>query len=137
MQPIVAPVKIGASGPQVANLQDPCAYCSTVASSAASNRPTVRLPRNLTSSKRDWPTSKGAAMAAIMRTQLPLSYRDTFTWTIGIARRSQSGGVTTIGWATPFSYLQVRSLGTFLPVPFAKNTFTLHASPFTMILLVH
>ena len=37
-------------------------------------------------------------MAAIMRTQLPLSYFNTFTWTTGIARRSRSGGATKPIW---------------------------------------
>jgi hypothetical protein len=32
-------------------------------------------------------------------------YLDTFTSTTGIARRSQSGGAATIGWATRFSYV--------------------------------
>ena len=37
---------------------------------------------------------------------LPPSYLDTFTWTTRITMRSQSGGVTTIAWATLFSYAQ-------------------------------
>ena len=41
-----------------------------------------------------------------MRTQLPPSYLDTFTWMTRITMKSQSEGVTTIAWAMPFSYAQ-------------------------------